>query len=212
MQILSHLSGGFDSAAATLLELEDPDYHTVEGIFFDYGQKYAEQEYRAAQNTSEKLKHHHPLKWKGLLRKKLELEVRSTTSVDFYVPVRNLVLIAASVNVAVALKKDAVSVGNHTVKYRKNDPYCFSDASISFIALLQAVVNECTEENNHIELRMPLILDRRSMAKKEIIEYLLDRDFPIEMFWNCFEGGDKPCGRCFHCLELKTILKEIDSE
>lgn len=206
MKTIAHLSGGFDSLAAILLELRQGLY--VGGLFIDYGQEYAKQEKLAAEKLSERLSKN--FRWMGLHCAKMELVCKSQTQVDFYVPMRNLALIAQAVNLACAIKFDAVTVGMHTIKRRPDDPFCFRDASIAFISRLQSVLDEACE-GTPIELRMPLILDRRAMTKGEIFQVIKESGIDLTDCWNCFQSGDKPCGECFHCKERLKTLAELET-
>ncbi len=207
MLILSHFSGGFDSVAATILELEQG--HHVRGHFINYGQPYAAREWAAALELSEELGKRFPY-WTGVEKLQTQMECTSTTNVEFYIPVRNLVLVAVSVQAAVAYRLNAVSVGMRTLKRRPDDPHCFRDASIPFIALMQAVVNEVCEEGDAVELRMPLVGRRGIVDKVECMRKLQEHGIDLSKVWNCYSAGPERCGRCLHCKEFEENLASLE--
>lgn len=213
---IAHVSGGFDSAAAVLKELEDGI--TCKGLFINYGQPYARQEQNAAVKFSDavgKSEKYNSL-WSGLeiITTELQLMVPLRRQIiDAYVPMRNLILTSIAVNVAVAQGYDAVTVGSKTLKVRKNDPYSFSDCSVAFYSLLEHAVLEGSEDPSTApQIRMPLVYEDRSSSKKEVLQMLIDCGFSymVDQLWTCYESSPEPCGTCYHCEVLREAKKEID--
>ena len=38
-------------------------------------------------------------------------------------------------------------------------------------------------------------------TKKDVVREGLRLHVPYELTWSCYEGGDKPCGKCGTCLD-----------
>jgi 7-cyano-7-deazaguanine synthase in queuosine biosynthesis len=209
MKIIGHFSGGFDSVAACILELEQG--HKVHGQYIDYGHKYSNREQEAALKISEILETKFS-NWLGVTTMRSPLWCESSTKVEFYVPVRNLVLVSLSIQTAVAFGYDAVSVGMRTLKRRPDDPNCFRDASIPFIALMQAVVNEVCEDGASVELRMPLVERRGIVDKVQCMRKIQEYGIDLNLIWNCYGGGPERCGSCLHCKEFEENLATLQCE
>jgi 7-cyano-7-deazaguanine synthase len=50
--------------------------------------------------------------------------------------------------------------------------------------------------HRYISIETPII----SMTKAEIVKLAVEIKAPIEYTWSCYEGGDRPCGRCDSCI------------
>ena len=53
-----------------------------------------------------------------------------------------------------------------------------------------------TQYGVNIEVETPII----HMSKAEIVEMGVRLEAPLEHTWSCYEGGEKPCGRCDSCV------------
>ncbi len=224
MKILSHLSGGFDSVATCIKLLNEGN--EVTGLFFDLGQVYLDQEAKAAKYVDEFLQENYS-NWNGLLTKTASMELQSADdgSPTEYIPVRNLVLSAHSANIAIALGLDAVAVGNKTTTVREDDPYSFSDCSIEFYDKLTDIVSFASENNIEVEFLMPLVtwVDEHNkptkksagchpipLTKGDVLRIIIDAGLDLTKIWSCYHNTVKPCGECYHCVELKHAMDEID--
>ena len=45
------------------------------------------------------------------------------------------------------------------------------------------------------------------MTKAEIIKSGLEIGVPYELTWSCYEGGDKPCGKCATCIDRQAAFE-----
>lgn len=205
MKIVSQLSGGLDSILSTLYSIKMAD--ECFSVFFDYGQIYAEQEYKAATKASDiflsRYKNYHGLH-------KLNLDISTQVHVDTctddfnkdYVPIRNLVLGTISANKAIANSYDTVSVGSKTIEVRLDDSHSFADCSVSFYNMLSNIVTYASE-NKKIKFIMPLIKSGKPLSKKQVIEELISEGISPSIAWSCYNAGKKYCGDCYHCEEIK---------
>lgn len=193
---LVHLSGGFDSTAVALW-CRDRDI-LIKGIFYDYGQSYREQEYQAARKVADRIGF-------PLFDFQLPLMVDSNTAVPEYIPYRNLVLIAHSLNVASAAGADAVAVGFKSEHPEEGNPYAFRDAGRVFLDDTNKVVAHISELGQKPpKVVMPLA----GWSKKDIVAKVLNHFRTVEL-WNCYVDGEKPCGKCHHCVELKEVVSKL---
>ncbi len=200
MKVLCHLSGGFDSAASTLLIAEQE--HEFATLLIDLGQPYSEQEQQSSRAFQDFLHGKYPQTYKGHFTRMVDMELSQEGEVSAYIPVRNLVIGAMSANLALAHGYEAIAVGNKTLELRPDDPYCFNDCSFEFYRKLGDLATFASQYKN-IMYVMPLIRGGTPMTKQEVVLYIKDRGFDPSNLWSCYTNQYKPCGECHHCIELK---------
>jgi len=195
------LSGGLDSAAT--LYIAKSEGYQCQGLVFDYGQRH-KREIEAARKISRLAKC--PIKivrialpWKGsaLLDDKIKLpssKIRVSSKIPVtYVPGRNIIFLSFALSFAEGISADAIFIGAHAQDYSG-----YPDCRPEFYAAFKRVVSTGTRagvENRGIEIKTPLI----NMTKAEIIRLGSKLGVPFESTWSCYEGGEKPCGRCDSC-------------
>ena len=115
-----------------------------------------------------------------------------------YVPARNIVFLSIALALAEARGADVVYIGANAVDYSG-----YPDCRPEFIKAFEEAGRLGTKrgvESNPIKILAPLI----DMTKAEIIKAGMDLDFPYELTWSCYAGGDLACGKCDSCkLRLK---------
>lgn len=201
MRLLCHVSGGFDSTAVLSVAKESYPDATLEGVFYDYGQPYAEQEYRAARYAASfygiNCLHYH--------RVPLALCAPEGDASSDYFPYRNLVLTALSINHAVGLGCEAVLVGSKSAFVREGDSHSYRDSTAQFYDQLQQTVREATEPSDQpVRIKMPL----SGWSKYEVLERLIEDGVWLSELWSCYQAKKLPCGKCYHCEEVKKALGE----
>ncbi len=229
MKILSHLSGGFDSVAACIKLLEQG--HEVKGLFFDLGQEYLKQELSATVYASDFFIDKYP-NWLGIefAKAPMELSRAADGSPTAYIPVRNFVFAAHSANIALAGGFEAVAVGSKTIAVRPEDPYSFADCSIDFYNKVESLVDFCSEGGDSVKFIMPLVTWKSyktyhvwesvtmpdsgyqpsPLSKGEVMQIIIGAGMDLSKLWSCYEDGDQPCGKCYHCIEVKKAFDTID--
>lgn len=45
------------------------------------------------------------------------------------------------------------------------------------------------------------------MSKAEVVKTGLELNVPYEMTWSCYEGNDKPCGKCGTCIDRENAFR-----
>lgn len=210
--ILCQLSGGWDSVAAAILTLRETAHakhpKPIAPVFFAYGQPYAEQERAAAMYATERLQDVYgiervrPLHYQhvGTLAR-----VQPGIGNKDYVPVRNLVLGAYSVNLALAFGCREIVVGSKTVHKRPNDPWSFSDCTKEFYHQLQVVANVAQETDEKIYVSTPL----SGYYKEEVLQILRSAGIDERCLWSCYESKGTPCGTCYHCLDNQKAIDKV---
>jgi 7-cyano-7-deazaguanine synthase in queuosine biosynthesis len=203
MKILSQLSGGIDSVGSTLKVAQSG--HEFGTVFFNLGQVYFEQEHKAVKYFVNYLETHYANTYKGHHNCEVFMDTVSPdpNTPSEYIPVRNFVLGAMSVNKALANGFDTVAVGSKTVAVRPGDPYSFSDCSVEFFQKMSDIASFCSE-NQRVEFVMPLINHMVPDTKQEVIRYLIEHDVDVTKLWSCYNGTvEQHCGVCYHCEEIQ---------
>jgi len=208
------LSGGLDSAVN--LAWGATEFHLVEAITFNYGQRAAKQE--AAK--SKLLCAHYNIPHRGiklpflapwtespLVNRQRALPALSATTLDnrkktaasakaVWVPNRNGVFLNVAASRAESLGASILLVG-----FNKEEGATFPDNSKAFIQAINKSFFYSTL--NHVIVRCRTT----SLMKTEIVKLGLKLALPFQHLWSCYEGGKTMCGLCESCLRLKRALK-----
>jgi 7-cyano-7-deazaguanine synthase len=204
------LSGGLDSAAAAALA-PDAGCEPAAALFFDYGQRAARNEERAARGIAahyalvfERIE----LPWMARLSKSAlvaegaepprwsaaRLDDASPRAV--WVENRNGIFVNAAAFFAAERGMDAVVVG-----FNREEAAAFPDNSAEFVDR----INRALELSLAAAVRVAA--PTLGMTKREIAARALLGDFPWELLWSCYRGGDLQCGSCESCLRLKRAVE-----
>ena len=46
-----------------------------------------------------------------------------------------------------------------------------------------------------------------SWTKKDVVKKGLELGVPYELTWSCYEGGEKPCGKCGTCIDRAAAFE-----
>jgi 7-cyano-7-deazaguanine synthase len=204
------LSGGLDSAAAAALAPE-AGCEPSAALFFDYGQRAARSEERAARGIAghyglafERIE----LPWMARFSKSAlvaagaepprwspdRLDDASPRAV--WVENRNGIFVNAAAFYAAERGLDAVVVG-----FNREEAAAFPDNSAEFLDR----INRALELSLAAAVRV--VAPTIGMTKREIAARALAGDFPWELLWSCYRGGDVQCGSCESCLRLKRAVE-----
>jgi 7-cyano-7-deazaguanine synthase len=209
------LSGGLDSAAAVALA-PDVGCGPAAALFFDYGQHAARKEEIAARSIAGF--YHIPferieLPWMARLSKSAlvagagepprwsadRLDEEAPRAV--WVENRNGILINIAAFCAAERGWDAIVVG-----FNREEAVAFPDNSEEYVDR----VNRALELSLRRVVRV--VAPTLGMTKREIVERALAFDFPWELLWSCYGGGNLPCGSCESCIRLKRAVEGTIAE
>ena len=112
-----------------------------------------------------------------------------------YVPFRNGLMLSAAASFAGSLfENDSVEIyiGAHADDAAGN---AYADCRADFIRTLDTAIKIGTYEK--IRLVAPFV----NKTKADIVKIGLQLETPYKLTWSCYEGGDKPCGKCATCLD-----------
>ncbi len=207
--VLVVYSGGLDSY--TLLNKAMKKFDRVEAITFNYGQKHNKEIEYAESNCAElNIKH-----------EVVNLDLESILSgsalvgdIDIpegnydkekmkqtIVPNRNMIMI--SVAASLVIKNDieylwyAAHSGDHEI---------YPDCRPEFIDKMAAVLEIC--DYHKIKFEAPF----QNLSKNEIVATGLSMGLDYSKTWTCYEGKEKPCGKCSACLERALSFEANNTE
>jgi 7-cyano-7-deazaguanine synthase len=209
------LSGGLDSAAAVALAPE-AGCEPAAALFFDYGQHAARKEELAARGIAgfhgipfERIE----LPWMARFSKSALLagagepprwspdRLDDTAPRAVWVENRNGIFINIAAFYAAGQGKDVVVVG-----FNREEAAAFPDNSGEYIDR----VNRALELSLGRSVRV--VAPTLGMTKREIAARALSLDFPWELLWSCYGGGEFQCGSCESCLRLKRAVGGTSAE
>ncbi len=201
------LSGGLDSVAN--LAFESQKKANLKCLFFDYGQKAAEQEKKAALFFAHRYS-------APLIKLNLDFFTRFTSSAltdceqalpknemsessakQVWVPNRNGVFL----NLAAALAENE-GFNQIWVGLNQEEAQTFPDNSELFLNQINGSLKVSTKAGVQVASHTV------HLTKKQIVEKLMkiDPKFPFESLWSCYDRGPRPCESCESCLRLTRAI------
>lgn len=210
------LSGGLDSTTCAYVARSRG--YEVHALSFDYGQRLVRELSSAravarAVGAAEHVVMTFDLsRWGGsaLTDARLELpvdrevaEMEATVPVT-YVPGRNTIFLAFGLSFAEAVGAEAVFIGVNAYDYSG-----YPDCRPEFIAAFQQVAQLGTRtgiEGHPVRIETPLL----HLTKAGIIRLGQSVGADYGLTWSCYQGGDRPCGRCDACLLRAKGFAEAD--
>lgn len=207
------LSGGLDSVVSLASVRETCKVKKL--LFFNYGQKAFEKEYKA----SLKIADYYDLsldvielEWLKNITKtalvadtvipdisesdlsRIDLTIESKNKV--WVPNRNGLFVNIAAAYADSYEYDYVVIGAN-----KEEAATFSDNSQEFIDNVNLSLKKSV--NYPVKVIAPLI----DKTKNDIIELAIKLDVPLQYINSCYNNTEKHCGRCESCNRLRRALE-----
>lgn len=121
--------------------------------------------------------------------------------VTTYVPFRNGLLLASVAALAMAkYPEDEVDIylGAHADDAAGN---AYADCSQEFTDAMNLAISLGTYKKVH--LVAPLV----EWNKAQVVKKGLELKVPYELTWSCYNGGDKPCGKCGTCIDRAAAFE-----
>lgn len=217
MKALVLASGGIDSTTALSLAVNKYGAENVIALTVSYGQKH-DKEIKAARDVAE----HYGVELMSLdLAKIFEHsncsllkqsaddipeesyaeQIQKTGGekpVSTYVPFRNGLFLSSAASIALSKGCSVIYYGAHA----DDSAGCaYPDCSPAFNAAMNEAIYEGSGKQLHIEA--PFV----NMTKAQIVKLGLSLNVPYELTWSCYEGKEKPCGKCGTCLDRAAAFK-----
>lgn len=204
-------SGGVDSTTCIGIAVQENGAENVATVSVYYGQKHKKELEAARKIASFYGVKHYELDLSSIMKySNCSLLEHSTESIQYgsyaeqiekdgkvktYVPFRNGLMLSAVAAFALGIFPDDetdVFLGAHADD-AAGDAY--ADCSPEFTKAMGEAISLGTY--NKIHLRTPLV----HLNKSGVVAIGLSLQVPYKLTWSCYEGGDKPCGKCGTCID-----------
>lgn len=119
--------------------------------------------------------------------------------VSTYVPFRNGLFLSTAASMALSKECSVIYYGAHADDAAG---FAYPDCSEAF----NSAMNEAIYEGSGHQLRIeaPFV----NWKKSEVIKAGLEIGVPYELTWSCYEGKEKPCGKCATCIDRAKAFAE----
>lgn len=217
MRAMVLCSGGVDSTTALGMAVKKYGAENVVALSISYGQKH-EKEIQAAKAVSEfygveqlfldlaKIFEYSDC---SLLKQSDEeipeesyaAQIEKTKGdkpVSTYVPFRNGLFLSSAASMALSKDCSVIYYGAHADDAAG---FAYPDCSPVF----HKAMNEAIYEGSGHQLRIeaPFV----NLNKADVVKIGLELGVPYDLTWSCYEGGDKPCGKCGTCIDRAAAFQ-----
>lgn len=210
------LSGGIDSSTCLAVALQDCDPSDVLAVNVFYGQKH-EREMRSAQKIAQ---------FYGVELLDIDLSMIFSKSncslltrsnndipegdyasqqkenpgkpVSTYVPFRNGLMLSAVASIAVSVGASEIYYGAHADDSAGN---AYPDCSVEFTEYMNNAIYSGT--GGQVNIIAPFV----NVNKADVVRTGLKLGVPYELTWSCYNGGERPCGKCGTCIDRQKAFE-----
>ena len=215
MKAVVLLSGGIDSTTCVAMAVNDYGAENVKALCLSYGQKH-KKELESARKVAKHygiqlieesvdcfkfsncslLEGREDIKHESYAEQLAKLGGEGTVAT--YVPFRNGILLSIAVAYAYSIDADLVYYGAHADDAAGR---AYPDCTPEFVNSMNEAVFWGTGKK--VKVIAPLLM----MNKAEVVKTGLNLNAPYELTWSCYEGGEKPCGKCGTCIDRMNAFK-----
>lgn len=217
MKILVLSSGGVDSTTCLAMAVAEVGAENVLALSVYYGQKH-DKEIQAAKKVAE---------YYGVRRMELDLSVifagsncsllkQSTEDIPLesyaqqieethvekpvstYVPFRNGLFLSSAASIALSHGCSKIMYGAHADDAAGA---AYPDCSLDFVGAMNQAIY--LGSGNQLTIEAPFV----SLTKADVVKKGLELGVPYEITWSCYEGGEKPCGKCGTCIDRQRAFE-----
>ena len=122
-------------------------------------------------------------------------------TVSTYVPFRNGLFLSVAASIAIQNECNCIWYGAHADDAAGN---AYPDCTENFIGAMAVAIWDGS--GCKVEMFGPWAeLNKAGDVAEGIAAGMTQEDF--EHTWSCYEGGDKPCGKCGTCIDRKAALE-----
>ncbi|MBE5958276.1 MAG: 7-cyano-7-deazaguanine synthase QueC [Lachnospiraceae bacterium] len=217
MKAMVLLSGGIDSSTSLGLAVEKYGKENVIALSISYGQKHDKEiqasidvaEYYGVEHLFLDLAKIFQYSNCSLLKQSTEeipeesyaQQIEATKGevpVSTYVPFRNGLFLSSAASLALSKECSVIYYGAHADDAAG---FAYPDCSEVFNNAMNEAIWEGS--GHQLKIEAPFV----KMNKAEVIKMGLEIGVPYHLTWSCYEGGDKPCGKCGTCIDRAAAFK-----
>lgn len=118
--------------------------------------------------------------------------------VSTYVPFRNGLFLSVAASIAISNGCKEIYYGAHADDSAGN---AYPDCSDAFTNAMSEAIN--LGSGCGLTIKAPFV----NHNKAEVVKRGLELNVPYELTWSCYEGGDKPCGKCGTCIDRQKAFE-----
>lgn len=217
MKAMVLASGGLDSTTALALAVDKHGKDNVIALTISYGQKH-DKEIQSAIKVAEYygvehlfldltkifqysdcslLKHSDEAIPEKSYAEQIE-ETKGDTPVSTYVPFRNGLFLSSAASIAISKECNVIYYGAHADDAAG---FAYPDCSQDFVDHMNKAIYEGS--GHQLKLEAPFA----TFTKKDIVRMGIELKVPYELTWSCYEGNDKPCGKCGTCIDRQAAFE-----
>lgn len=119
--------------------------------------------------------------------------------VSTYVPFRNGLMLSAAASIAISVGATEIYYGAHADDAAGN---AYPDCSVPFTDAINAAILEGSGGQVHVVA--PFVKKNKTGVVREGLRL----GVPYELTWSCYNGRDRPCGKCGTCIDRARAFKE----
>ncbi len=112
--------------------------------------------------------------------------------VSTYVPFRNGLFLSSAASLALSKDCEVIYYGAHA---DDSAGFAYPDCSPVFNNAMNEAIWEGS--GHQLKIEAPFV----NMTKADVVKMGIELGVPYELTWSCYEGGDKPCGKCGTCID-----------
>ena len=125
-------------------------------------------------------------------------KTKGSKPVSTYVPFRNGLFLSAAASIALSKDCSVIYYGAHADDAAG---FAYPDCSSAFNNAMNEAIYEGS--GHQLKIEAPFV----NINKAEVVKKGLEIGVPYELTWSCYEGNDKPCGKCGTCIDRAAAFK-----
>ena len=121
-----------------------------------------------------------------------QLKKTNGKPVSTYVPFRNGLFLSSAASIALSKDCSVIYYGAHSDDAAGN---AYPDCSRAFHHAMRDAIY--IGRGNQLTIEAPFV----NYTKADIVHEVLRIGVPYQLTWSCYEGGNRPCGKCGTCRD-----------